>query len=69
MHLVIGKYLRFMQFNLIAAITNLKTLYIILLRTLQDKSEQVHCYTAIPRDTPSTLPRKHSITRISITRG
>ena len=26
-------------------------------------------YTAIPRDTPSTLPRKHSITRISITRG
>ena len=25
--------------------------------------------TAIPRDTPSTLPRKHSITRISITRG
>ena len=25
--------------------------------------------TAIPRDTPSTLPRKHSITQISITRG
>ena len=25
--------------------------------------------TAIPRDTPSTLPRKHSITRISMTRG
>ena len=24
--------------------------------------------TAIPRDTPSTLPRKHGITQISITR-
>ena len=44
--------------------------YLKIMLTHETMVKLVEIYvTAIPRDTLSTLPRKHSITRISITRG